>query len=227
MLNVFLSGQKYFGLEVFKMLMKAEGVTVSGVSAPAGDDRLFKRAWQLDVPVINAGGLNAENLPGGLDLIICAHSHDFISGAMLQKTKLGGIGYHPSLLPLHRGRDAVYWTIVLGDKVTGGSVYWLNDRVDGGPVAAQEWCFVRPGDKPFELWTRDLQPIGVRLFKQAIEDLQNGILRAAPQDNTVSTWEPSVGRPPLFRPDLLRLGPAPQGFRYENLKGRSLNAPRP
>jgi hypothetical protein len=33
----------------------------------------------------------------------------------------------------------------MGDAVTGGTVYWLNDAVDGGPIAAQEHVFIVPG----------------------------------------------------------------------------------
>ena len=221
-MNVFLSGQKYFGLETLKMLIAEDDVNVVGISAPQGEDRLYKRAWQLEIPIINAGCLNADTLPGGVDVIVCAHSHDFISDVMLRKTVLGGIGYHPSLLPLRRGRDAVYWSIAYGDKVTGGSVYWLNSHVDGGPIAAQDWCFIRPNDNPFELWTRDLQPMGIRLFRRVMSELKAGVITAEPQDNSLSTWEPSVGRPPLFRPDLLRIGPAPEGYEYKRgMKGEN------
>ena len=214
-LKVFLSGQKHFGLDTLKMLMGKEGVDIVGVSAPPlAKDRLYKRAWQEKIPVVDSGKLNAGTLPGGVDLIVCAHSHDFISNRMLQKTKLGGVGYHPSLLPLHRGRDAVKWAVKLGDKVTGGTVYWLNDCVDGGPVAAQSWCFIKPGDDPMELWTRDLQPMGITLFGRVLDDLLSGDIVAIDQDESVSTWEPSIGRPPLFRPDLIMIGGAPAGYRY-------------
>ena len=37
------------------------------------------------------------------------------------------------------------------DKVAGGTVFWLNDTVDGGPVAAQDYCFVRPDDSASSL----------------------------------------------------------------------------
>jgi len=31
------------------------------------------------------------------------------------------------------GRDAVEWTIRMKDPIAGGSMFWLNDTVDGGP----------------------------------------------------------------------------------------------
>lgn len=89
----------------------------------------------------------------------------------------------------------------------------VNNKVDGGPIAAQGYVFVRPGDKPIDLWARDLQPMGVMLFKKVINDLQNGLIVAVPQDESLATWEPSVGRPPLFRPDLPRIGHGPAGFK--------------
>lgn len=215
-MRIYLCGQKYFGQEVLRLLAGL-GVEIAGVSAPlktvdGRDDRLWLLAERMGLPLLPSGRLNARTLPEAVDLIVCAHSHDFIGAETLRKTKLGGIGYHPSLLPLHRGRDAVYWTLRIGDRITGGTVYWLGDRVDGGAIAAQDWCFVRPGDKPMDLWTRDLQPMGLRLIAKVIGDLSRGRIVAVPQDEGLATWEPSVGRPPIFRPDLLMIGPPPEGY---------------
>ena len=148
-LRCYLAGQKYFGQEMLKMLSAMGGIDVVGVSAPFNpddhEDRLWRLAGQLHIPRRPAGRLGKDDLPGNVDLIVAAHCHDFISPLALSKTKLGAIGYHPSLLPRHRGRDAIYWTIHTGDTVTGGTVYWLNDKVDGGPIAAQSHCLIRPG----------------------------------------------------------------------------------
>jgi methionyl-tRNA formyltransferase len=210
--KVFLCGTRYFGQSVFEAAAAA-GHEVIGVSAPVGD-RLHKAAVRAGVPhVIAAGTLNADTMPEGADLIVAAHSHDFIGAATLRKTVLGGIGYHPSLLPLHRGRDAIRWAIRMGDRVTGGSVYWLSKNVDGGPIAAQDWCFLPPGTDPGELWREVLQPMGLRLILRTLEDLSRGVVVAVPQDERLATWEPSLDQPPIFRPDLPRIG-APPGFTY-------------
>jgi methionyl-tRNA formyltransferase len=216
-LRCYLAGQKYFGQEMLKMLSAMGGIDVVGVSAPFSpddhEDRLWRLAGQLHIPRRTAGRLGKDDLPGNVDLIVAAHCHDFISPLALSKTKLGAIGYHPSLLPRHRGRDAIYWTIHTGDTVTGGTVYWLNDKVDGGPIAAQSHCLIRPGDTPYDLWIRELQPLGLLLIKKVLMDIQNGVINAVPQNEALSTWEPSFGRAPLFRPDLPMIGPAPEGFK--------------
>lgn len=204
-LSIYLCGQRSFGEAALGMLREV-GHNIVGVSAPmVGDDGRADRLWAAAdgvAPRLPAGKLNADTIPAGVDLIVCAHSHDFVGRKTRLRAKHGAIGYHPSLLPLHRGRDAVRWTVRMGDRVAGGSVYWLSDKVDGGPVAAQEWCFVRPGDTASELWRRDLFPIGVMLLRRVVADVAAGHVVAVPQDERLATWEPSFGRPPLHRPDL-------------------------
>lgn len=205
-MRVLLCGQKSFGLAALDMLLEA-GHEVASVCVPAGgEDRLFIGAMRHNLAVIPSGTLNADFMPAGVDVIVAAHSHDFIGKRTRLKARIGAIGYHPSLLPRHRGRDAVKWTIKLGDPIAGGSVYWLSDNVDAGDIAAQDWCFVRPGMTTSELWSEQLFPMGVRLLKKAVSDLASGVMVSVPQDEDCATWEPSWERPPVRRPDLTMIG---------------------
>lgn len=225
-MKIYLCGQKYFGQEVFKLLRRL-GHDIVGVSSPAWrnerlklaqggeddiEDRLRNQALLNRIPWLEAGQLKEATLPDGVDLIVAAHSHDFIGRATRQKAKLGALSYHPSLLPLHRGRDAIRWAIRLRERVTGGTVFWLNDTVDGGPVAARDWCFIRPDDTAETLWRRELQPMGLRLYAQVLDDLGRGIMVAEPQETELATWEPSFNQPALYRPDLPQLGSSVNGF---------------
>lgn len=210
-MRVIICGQKAFGAAAFNAAREA-GHEIAGVWSPALggrglNDRLRARAELFGVPWHPAGTLTAETLPLDVDLIIAAHSHDFIGRRTRMQARLGAIGYHPSLLPLHRGRDAIKWALRLREPVTGGSVYWLNDETDGGPVAAQDWCFVRPGDTPTTLWERALFPMGIRLLAGVLADLTQGLVVAIPQDAALATWEPAFQQPPLRRPDLPQIGP--------------------
>ena len=189
-MNIYLCGQKYFGAEVFKAL-RAAGHHLVGVSAPA-EDRLRAEAESCAVPWMKSGLLKADTMPPGVDLIVAAHSHDFITETTRSAAKFGAIGYHPSLLPLHRGKDALRWTIIKGDKVAGGSVYWLSDVMDGGPIAAQEHAFVLPGDTAEELWRRDLAPMGIRLLCAVCADIASGRIVKREQNEAIATSEPTI-----------------------------------
>jgi methionyl-tRNA formyltransferase len=195
-MNIYLCGQKYFGAEVFTALAGA-GHEIIGVSSPAenghgGVDRLRATAESHGVKWMKSGLLDETTMPNHVDLIVTAHSHDFVREPVRARTRHGAIGYHPSLLPLHRGKDAVIWTISMGDKVTGGSVYWLSDVMDGGPIAAQQHVFVLPGDTPEELWRRDLSPLGVRLLTEVCSDIANGKIIKHLQNESIATSEPSI-----------------------------------
>ncbi|MEV7505058.1 formyltransferase family protein [Streptomyces sp. NPDC093018] len=215
-MNIYLSGQGAFAVQVADALGE-EGHRIAGVAAPRlrkghsdednalSWDRLRAWAYPRSVPWTDSAELRAMHVPDGVDLIVAAHSHAFIGRATRARAAVAAIGYHPSLLPLHRGRDAIRWTIRDGDKVTGGSVYHLTERTDGGPIAAQEHLFVPPGSTPETLWREHLAPLGVRLLVRVVTDLAKGRRVEVAQDDELATWEPAMGAPPLFKPELIAL----------------------
>lgn len=210
-MNVILAGQKRFGQQALELLL-SQRWNVLAVSCPAtrsdgSADALKCAVDRYRLPWIPSGMLRASAIPDGTDLIVCAHCHDFIGRATRNRARLGAIGYHPSMLPLHRGRSAVHWAVAMGDRMTGGSVYWLNDTVDGGPVAAQRAVFIRPGVSARDLWRDQLAPLGLELFQEVFTALERGDFPSTAQDPTLATWEPAFENvPPLFRPEVFQLG---------------------
>lgn len=220
-MRVILAGQRSFGAAVYDMLVE-EGHEIAAVWSPAGtNDALTRKCMQSGIEGLWAppGPIGMRRAPQDVealevDLFVAAHSHDFIGRDSRASTRLGGIGYHPSLLPRHRGRDAVRWTIHMGDRVSGGTVYWLTDRVDGGPIAAQDFCHVRPGDDASSLWRRELFPMGLNLLATVLRRLDEGVIVEVPQDELVATWEPSFDAAPLYRPELPQIGAGVNGFEH-------------
>lgn len=223
-MRVLVSGQKAFGAAALRAIV-GDGHEVVAVFSPRlrggsgeradWDDPLRSAALELGLGWLDSSMLRAENVPAGTDIIVAAHSHAFVGTPTRNAARYGAVGYHPSLLPLHRGRDAVKWTIRMRDRIAGGTVYWLTNGVDAGPIAAQQHCFVRPGDTHTELWARDLFPMGVRLLRRVLADVASGRIVRVPQVEECATWEPSIGRQPLARPELLQIpAGAGSGERY-------------
>ena len=170
-MRITLVGSRHFGLITLEMLRQHD-VEIARVVVADAEDRLAAAARAAGIPVTvqaDPKNVNASEIAEGTDLIVTAHSHARIGRDALAASKMGGIGYHPSLLPRHRGIAAVEWTIKEGDPIAGGTIYHLADVMDGGAIAAQEWCFVKKGETARELWERALAPLGLKLLGEVVD----------------------------------------------------------
>jgi len=183
------------------------GHTVVGVCVPLDDRRLLPYVRELypEVLVVPGGALNYESMPEGVDLGVCAHSFDYVGKRTRYKARLGWIGYHPSLLPRHRGRSSIEWALRFKDAVTGGSVYWLNSGIDRGDIERQDWIWLDHSKTAREVWQEELQPLGVRLISESITAIAEGKQNRIKQDSRFSTFEPSLDVKDIFKPDLLMI----------------------
>jgi methionyl-tRNA formyltransferase len=192
-----IAGSRYFGASVLEAFL-GDGIEIAGVVAPADDDRLALAGRAAGLPTViheDPRFIPGSAVPPGTDLIVAAHTHARVSDEALARSRLGGVGYHPSLLPRHRGIAAVEWTILEGDPVAGGSVYHLAQGWDAGPIAAQDWCFVGKGETARELWERALAPMGLKLLTGVVHHArEHGSLPARPQDERFATRAPIIRR---------------------------------
>ena len=196
-MKVTLIGSRYFGAAVLQTL-RDDGVDIVQVVAPDAEDRLSAAASGAGLPVHhleNPKIVPGPAIPDGTDLIVAAHTHARVSPEALARSRFGGIGYHPSLLPRHRGIAAVEWTILEGDPIAGGSVYHLADGWDAGAIAAQDWCFVASDDTARTLWERALAPMGLALLRDVVRyAAQHGVVPAKAQDERFATRAPMIKR---------------------------------
>jgi methionyl-tRNA formyltransferase len=194
-MRITLVGSRHFGVTTLDMLRQRH-VDIARVVVHDGEDRLATAARAAGIEVVvqaNPKRVVASEIAPGTDLIVTAHSHARIGKDALAASRLGGIGYHPSLLPRHRGIAAVEWTVREGDPIAGGTIYHLADTMDGGAIALQEWCFVKKGETARELWERALAPLGQKLIGEIIDyAIAHGSLPAIPQDEQFATKAPKL-----------------------------------
>src|SRR6185369_7565053 len=104
-MRITLVGSRHFGVTTFNML-REHGVEIARIVVHDEQDRLAAAAKAAGIDVVVQADprfVTAAEIAPGSDLIVTAHSHARITQEALAATKLGGIGYHPSLLPRHRG----------------------------------------------------------------------------------------------------------------------------
>ena len=194
-MRITLVGSRHFGVTTFNMLREHE-VAIVRVVVHDAEDRLAAAAKAAGIEAVVQADpkfVTAAEIAPDTDLIVTAHSHARVTREALAAAKLGGIGYHPSLLPRHRGIAAVEWTIREGDPIAGGTIYHLADRMDAGAIAAQEWVFVKKGETARELWERALAPLGYKLLAEVIDYAKaHKSLPAKPQDEQFATKAPAL-----------------------------------
>jgi methionyl-tRNA formyltransferase len=206
-MKIFFFGQKSFGAAVLKRLI-GDGHTITGAAVPEPGqyyDKVHVLAIKEKLPVLPVDKILSSDIPEDTELIVAAHSHHFIAEKALRRVAYGGIGYHPSALPRHRGRDAVRWTVAMRDPITAGTVYWLDSHVDSGDILSQRFIHVSPSEDHHALWRR-LFDIGVDMLSAAVSEVANGHPAREPQNWKYATWEPPFdGHARLHRPELLAI----------------------
>jgi len=149
----------------------------------AGDRKeafAFERARRVGVPVEHvdpAGFIGKEGYDRELADRIEAHGVGLVVGAgymrILSPVFLerfpAVLNVHPSLLPAFRGLNAVEQALEAGVEETGVTVHLMVEKVDAGPIVAQEKVPILPEDTKETLLGR-LHPVEHRLLVRAVAD---------------------------------------------------------
>jgi methionyl-tRNA formyltransferase len=173
---------------------------LAGVVVPSGPRRaraaapLERSARELGVPVLRHPPRGADDLAVRLrvlapDLLVVATYPCLLAPSLLGLAGPGVLGLHPSLLPRHRGPEALLWTYLAGDAQAGVSVFWLEEAADAGPVCLQEAVPLPRGRRLADLYG-ELAQRGARLLRQAVGDVEEGRAARLPQDPAQATQAP-------------------------------------
>lgn len=73
---------------------------------------------------------------------------------ILDMPESGCINLHASLLPKYRGAAPIQWAVLNGDKTTGVSTMYMNERMDEGDIIFQEKTEIGDDETTGELWDR-------------------------------------------------------------------------
>ncbi len=91
------------------------------------------------------------------DLICLAGFMKILSPFIINKWKNKIVNVHPSLLPSFKGMNIHNKVIEQGIKISGCSIHFVDNSLDGGPVIAQAAIIVKPNMNEKELSQRILK----------------------------------------------------------------------
>jgi len=90
----------------------------------------------------------------GVGLVVLAGFMRVLRAPTLRAFPQRIINIHPSLLPKFTGLEAWKQALATGEKVTGCTVHYVDERVDHGQIIAQREVAILPDDTPESLHAR-------------------------------------------------------------------------
>lgn len=153
------------------------------------------KALELGLSVIEVEDINSPefiNRLSGLDAdLFVVVAFRILPPEVLAIPKVGSVNLHASLLPKYRGAAPIHWAIIKGEKETGCSVFFLDEKVDTGHVILQQKTNIGKNETTGELYGR-LKELGSDLLVEAIQKIADDDFRLTPQNHAEATPAPKL-----------------------------------
>lgn len=88
------------------------------------------------------------------DIIFCFGWSNIIKYELLNLSPMGVLGYHPTKLPLNRGRHPLIWSLVLGLKKSASTFFFMKEGVDNGDILSQQGFEILENDDAQSLYEK-------------------------------------------------------------------------
>jgi methionyl-tRNA formyltransferase len=173
----------------------AEVAAVVTLPGPIDPNRSGQCSFDdLGVPVVETGDVNSPETVAAVrghepDAIFVVGWSQLVRQDFLDLAPRGVYGMHPTLLPKHRGRAAIPWTILSGLAKTGVTLFEIVDpTADSGPIIGQVDVEVAPDETATTLYDKVLNA-HVELIREHLPRIADGTAARLPQDATrASAW---------------------------------------
>lgn len=202
-MKVVYFGSGAFGLETLRAVAEAGHdilLVVSQPDKPAGRGGRMRqtpikaKALEMGLTVECPQRPNTEEFARRLEglrpdvAVVVAYGH-LIRANLLAIPHFGFVNLHASLLPAYRGAAPVPWAILKGERVSGATVFSLDERFDTGAILGRVEVPILESDTTGTYLER-LAPAGAELVGRVLSELEGGVARAVVQDNALASAAP-------------------------------------
>jgi len=120
------------------------------------------------------------------DWLFAVGLSQLIPESIIRMPRLGCVGFHPTKLPLGRGRAPIAW-IVMDGVPAAATFFRITGGVDDGPIIEQEEVNVVPGDDASSVSTKVLDAMS-KASDRLLRAIANGVPVCVDQDHRLATW---------------------------------------
>ncbi|MGI9585196.1 MAG: phosphoribosylglycinamide formyltransferase [Acidimicrobiia bacterium] len=112
----------------------------------------------------------------GAAVLVLAGFMRILASVAIERFPDAIVNVHPALLPAFPGADAVEQSLAYGVTVTGVTVHFVDEKVDHGPIIAQEAVEIEHLDDAASLHAR-IQAVEHRLLPEVVTALARGEIK--------------------------------------------------
>ncbi len=245
-LKIIFMGTPEFAVGVLSRVVGTDHEVVAVVTAPdrpAGRGRKLQAsaikefAVETNIPVLQPTNLKDETFLEELrsydaDIFVIV-AFRMLPKAVWQMPSKGTFNLHASLLPDYRGAAPINWAIINGEKTSGVTTFFIDEKIDTGEIILQEKCDIESAENAGILHDR-LMEMGSNLVVQTLTMIDSGEVRTVKQSNvaeekaapklTKENTKLDFDKPAKIVHDLIKgLSPYPGAwFNLENFKEQSV-----
>ncbi|MDZ7808221.1 MAG: methionyl-tRNA formyltransferase [Gracilimonas sp.] len=204
-MDIVFMGSPEFAIPSLERIHQSEEHTVKAVVSNVDKRRgrgsktsptpVKAKALELGLPVIEVEDLDSSEFADELkaldaDLFVVV-AFRILPTQILEIPRIGSVNLHASLLPKYRGAAPIHWAIMNGEKETGCTIFFLDEKVDTGNILLQESIDIGKNETTGELYGR-LRDMGSELVVKAIDLIDSGDYELKPQDDQKATPAPKL-----------------------------------
>lgn len=164
-MKIFFIGTVDFSRRMLESLLDIKGIEVVGIATKskskfnADHTDLSDLATKNGIPFKYVKDINAAHILDWINslepnVIFCFGWSSLIKKELLELSKIGVIGYHPTKLPFNRGRHPIIWALALGLEETASTFFKMDEGADSGDIVSQAIVQIDYGDTAQDLYDR-------------------------------------------------------------------------
>lgn len=203
-MKIIFFGTPDFSIPSLELLLK-EGYEIAAVvtapDKPRGRGRQLlpspvKRfARESNLTVLQPDNLNDESFINEIkriapDLMVVV-AYRILPPEVFTLPAKGTFNLHASLLPKYRGAAPINWAIIKGEKETGVTTFFLEEKVDTGNIILQARSPIGENETAGELHDR-LSEIGAGVVLHTVRLIEQGKAETSKQDDSIASRAPKL-----------------------------------
>lgn len=192
-MRIVFMGTPDFAVSSLKTLVENHYNIVAVITAadkPAGRGQKLrisavkKFALENDLNLLQPTNLKSEsfiselrNLQPDLQIVVAFR---MLPEVVWKMPRFGTFNLHASLLPDYRGAAPIHWAIINGEKETGVTTFFIDEKIDTGAILLSQRLPIGPDETVGELHDK-LMKLGDTAVVKTIEGIASNSLSAKPQ----------------------------------------------